>query len=537
MSASQTNYLETNDKSYSHLKNRHIIQTGSANSSGNFTFSPEEANWLIIDDGTYDIINLVQPNSSLQVEYNEIIIAPDRNTIVTLRNLGNMQFIDGAVLVTLDGGKYEVAILRWNKSISKYEQKVQTLGTYADTYANIVTLITQKRIMKDREYFIMDRGDKGIQLAGVPTTDPNANTLSRYGTRIMQVPLTYAIGTFGGLNWKGVWQTLNTYVTGDLAIWGGLVWRNNAGVTGSPINDFQLDSNWTVQLKSANNSTSFYDEQEFKISYALKSDWIEKQWDNKGNVMGIDAQEQGLHYHFLVNPVDATDWNIETSNVVFANNSAIGIWNNFVQTYYYSTSSLYLGAIENNHIPGIITGNITAGYYGASMTGNTNNGSIMYNTTASIYDNSNNGTIEYNDVVIAIYDNSNDGRIGFNDKSISFIYLNSNGGSIDSNHCGDILQNSNNNNIIGNNCGSISQNSNNGNIDFNLSNVFYISSNQNNGNITSINVIGYVLRNQNNGDINSATSVVNVNIFNNINNGVIGPGVYIVDITDPVVNK
>ncbi len=118
----QANWLERNTARPDFIKNLYVLQSGSANGSGNFTFNPVEANWLTITSGVNNIINLVQPSPSVQLEYNTIVIAPDLFTTVIATNGGNIKLLGGATSISLNGSQREWISVRWDPASSKYIQ-------------------------------------------------------------------------------------------------------------------------------------------------------------------------------------------------------------------------------------------------------------------------------------------------------------------------------------------------------------------------------------------------------------------------------
>jgi hypothetical protein len=309
----------------------------------------------------------------------------------------------------------------------------------------------------------------------------NGNSISPNGKRLMYCPAQYGTLTDDFDNvWKGVFNPNNEYSPNDLVIWGGKVWSNDAGVTGTASDDLTLSADWNVISKDTF-SNHEYVELSFGCSFDVANDWVSKQWDDKGNVHGISFAEQMATYNFPQNPVDFNDWNLSSANGVFYHdNNNIACWNNTC-TYYKKGQS----GIHGNTNKGVITGNVCCSIYD-----NSNAGSISYNVlpfTGIINSNSNNGQINYNSNTGSIYSNSNIGNIN-NNSNTGSIYSNSNTGSINSNsNTGTIYKNSNNGRIYSNsNNGDINNNSNNGSIDSNLSgsDPCNINSNINNGYIS-----------------------------------------------------
>ncbi len=341
-----------------------------------------------------------------------------------------MQFIDNAELVTLDGAKNEVAILRWDSVLSKYVQKVQTLDIYSGQRLNIIALGTKSRIMKGREYEITDAsGLISVILTGISSTE-----LSKTGRLIQYCPATYATKTDVLLNvWLGIWQSTLTPSGGDYCIWGGKVWKNASGMVGSVVDAITLSADWNLVIPDATSElVGLYIRMSFDCVYNIKADWVEKQYDNQGNVMGVSHDAQANLYHFAFNPATITDWNMGTNFTIFKNNDAIGIFNTIPSSYYYSSSYIINGFITDNKTSGIIQenfgniinnkckGNISGvvTLYGNindnicdsiidnqtsnSLSGNIINGSILRNTSAQINGNTGSGSITDNTATTSI---------------------------------------------------------------------------------------------------------------------------------------
>lgn len=457
------------------------------------------------------------------------------------------------------------------------------------TYAEADALRTAETVVPGTIYKITDRGDRGIFLTGLDT-----NSYSIEGSRIMLVPdeRTYNSENFNDKNYLGVWHSgLSIGFIDDRVIWGGLVWRNLNGNLGAAIDDVTLDSEWEVIPKD---SFLFeeYVEKEFFILFDFDNDWINKQWDGKGNVFGTDYQTgQSLGY----NCVDISDWN---SPFIFQN-ECLGVYNN-TSTVYSNTIrySIYrnsfmgdvsfnvnIGDIFNNSGPeGGITGNSNTGFIsnnilnGCTILNNSNSGDINSNSVSGyIEQNTNIGSIQSNVVNGSISKNSNHGHIASN--TCISITRNFNSGDIESNSNSGVIDSNANLSDLGSSGGYISNNSNNGNISFNintgpiylnsclsiygnsnkggiydnsisqniynnsntgvissnLSNVTQIYNNSNTGEITFNEQVGVIRDNMNNGAITGNTGTAH--IYLNVNNGAIGPAVRVGNITDVVVNK
>lgn len=402
------------------------------------------------------------------------------------------------------------------------------------TYSQISTLIATSGLFPNVMYKITDRGDNGLFFNAISTTQ-----LSKIGTRLMLVPTFYGIGANSGNTWIGVWSSTKTVTVGQLTIWGGLVWRNLTGTIGSIVDNIHLDTtNWIV-IPKAGFTHSEYIQLEFNILYDIINDWVEKQWDDKGNMLGY-----GTHSTTAVpntpsgtNPIDISDWNFATSTYAFNENIGYGIFNNN-SLGPISNNIFKVGYIYNNDtISGIYNNIIFNGIFSNKPT-----------TLSSIYGN----------IGLVISTNTNGGSI-YNNTTNAGITGNTNTGKISLNICNGIVTNSNTGIIEGNLvpgevdgtfvAGMILNNSNTGNIDYNIIlsgliegnyNLGAISANETQG-INFNGIHGFINGNKNNGFISHCISTVAVNILNNINNGNIGQPstdfTYSANVTDTIVNK
>lgn len=444
-------------------------------------------------------------------------------------------------------------------------------GSYLEvTYAQAGTLVAGDGLVPGTLYKITDRGDAGIFLTAL-----SVNQFSETGIRIMLVPKTYQTAIVDGNTWLGIWQPSLTPSIGDLVIWGAHVWENVSGNVGANANEVTLDAEWLLVDKEAY-SNDEYIEMIFNVSYDFSNDWISKQWDGKGNKVGVPFEYTSNFNDYGYNFCDITDWNYATSGVPFVDNEAVVIFNNIIEesfagnkSYGYEISGNTARAMYNNICVGGIIANVVDGriydnivysfeenviggsmidnFTGNTIGQNTVTGSISFNTTMSsiTYNTCNNviyntciGSIGSNIVSGNISYNSNAGPISSND--CEEIYYNSNSGSISSNsNTGKISYNSNNGPInVNSNQGDIYLNSNNGSVADN-SNSGDILNNSNNGNIETNSHNGNIIYNSNNGYIANCVGAGGFGVFNNINNGYINnpAGLAAADVTDAIVNK
>jgi hypothetical protein len=299
------------------------------------------------------------------------------------------------------------------------------------TKIQLDALIASASLEEGLQYNITDRG---IRLTAVSSTEFDPN-----GLRKMLCPANYKIGvdTYGN-NWIGVWNTNRTPSINDLTIWGGLVWKNLTGDVGAYVDDYGLDLiNWVV-IPKASFTNHEYISLIFNVNYDVENDWINKQWDKKGNIFGVD-KTTFESYGYLVNLCDLSDWNMDDSELPFSNNNCMGVWNNSNTGGIYE-NHLQGGYISLNSNVGDIAWNILLD----RIELNSNNGGITVNVVTGIFENSNNGEIYGNRCKESINSNSNNGRISDN---INLGYINNNS-SLPATQC-NIFRNNNNGNITG----------------------------------------------------------------------------------------
>lgn len=364
-------------------------------------------------------------------------------------------------------------------------------GSVEITHPDLLTNINNCTLIPGQVYYVINRPSGNVYVQAI-----NNCTLAPNGFRGQLCPANYKIELDAyGNNWKGVWrlELLDTELEpGDLVVYGARVWRSLTGIRSAKTNDFQLNStNWQM-IDPATYTNHEYTELFFQINYDVANDWVSKQIDANGNVIGMDYATAVTKGKTARNPVDYTDWNMKHA-YPFYNNQVEQVLNNHVPSGIYGNLN---GPIMTNRTGGAIFDNITE--YGVKNNKCLNQ--IQFNIALSIESNSNQGAILGNHVVQnSINMNSNTGGITNNRAA----WINSNGVNVT-----DIRYNNITGNIVSNtNNGAIEYNNNNGDISFN-SNVGYIKNNSNNGHVNS-NSSGAtacnIFNNNNNGNVNSAT--------------------------------
>lgn len=366
------------------------------------------------------------------------------------------------------------------------------------TKAEADSIVEANGVIPGATYKITDRGDRGIILNGIDSTN-----FSPTGTRIMLCPKTYKTEALDGNNWLGVWNEDLTPSTGDLAIWGAHVWRNLNANVGAEDSSYELNEEWELVEKSTFENSE-YVVMVFGVSYSLTNDVIGLQWDGMGNIFG---------YGNFGDPddpiVNHCDWNIGTKMVDnFYNNVCRGVLNNICSNIRenrliggYLIYSNRVNAINENFNNGDIGDN----KFNGSIQNNRNENDIHGNELIG------SASISWNSCLGSIEENTNSGDISAN-SNLGSISSNSNLGSI-----------ANNNNLDG-----ISQNSNGGDIILN----------SNGGGIYDNSHDGVIEQNNNNGNIMNCVGSSGYGVHHNVNNGDIdNPDLSSADVTDTIVNK
>lgn len=265
-----------------------------------------------------------------------------------------------------------------------------SLFYYELTRAECDLLVAADGLIPGATYKITDRGDAGIIL-----TADSVSTFFSEGTRIMLVPEeigyeTNSTVTYNSLPYfsRGIWNpwyNLNIgYIFDDLVIFNGHYWINtlptevsiNTSVP-SDLSGWQtnLGSDWTRIEKDDPLASQLYVEKQFRIVYEYANDWIAKQWDDHGNVVGISARTHSGIVNvaplWTANPVDYTDWSLAdylSGGLDVAkfemNDCPFGIYNNYPNQLVDTTQL----AIRGNKIGGIINN------YGSTVIIDSNHG-------------------------------------------------------------------------------------------------------------------------------------------------------------------
>ncbi len=215
----------------------------------------------------------------------------------------------------------------------------------------------------------------------------------------------------------------------DVAIWVGKVLFNVSGHCGSFPTDLSLSSDWQ-EVSSTNNE--YYTSKSFVVLYDFINDWVLKQYDDRGNEMGL-AYDPSLAF----NPVDISDWGDQR----IRQNKCSGIYNNSGQANIFLNNMV--GSISSNSTTVEISVNTCDSIVSnlcKVITRNRNSGSIYSNGCMNIVGNSNNGDIGVCSNSGDISDNSCNGKIFGIGNSVVNIFNNDNNGHILITISGDISE-------------------------------------------------------------------------------------------------
>lgn len=108
----------------------------------------------------------------------------------------------------------------------------------------------------------------------------------------------------------GIWASGNSYSAGDKAIWGGMCWENNNGLTGSAVDDFTLNSDWTVIPYDEVNYRVVYN----PIVYDSENDLIVERSECQSGNKVITSQfinEYFVDFRNWGNPIKSFQWGNE----------------------------------------------------------------------------------------------------------------------------------------------------------------------------------------------------------------------------------
>lgn len=204
-----------------------------------------------------------------------------------------------------------------------------TINTTNITWQEGIDLMDNSLVIPNMLYFITDRG---WYLQGI---DSDNFTIEGYKIDRVVKEEYYTPTPMAGI--KGVWNlSVAPFVAGNIVVYGGKVWVNNAGVTGTSIDLFTLSNNWTVS-----NLDIYYENKLLKISVDYRDNWVFKQEDDKNNIISIPKVIYGS---FGLNRV-WSDWNMPN----FYNNSTSLVLNNAPNKSLTIHNNIGSGKITDNY--------------------------------------------------------------------------------------------------------------------------------------------------------------------------------------------
>ena len=253
-------------------------------------------------------------------------------------------------------------------------------------------------------YKLTDHGnDNGLIIQAA-----TGSSLFPDGIRLGLVPKHYLAGVYDTNTWIGVWRASigdAGVAVGNYAVYCGRVWRNLTGNIGTD-SFWDLDAtNWVLEPVA---SGDFYADKVFGVTYDMATDYISKQWDDKGNEFGEATEPTD---GFLV---EYNDWNYEINT--YTNNKLSRCYNNRLEGALAFENSKGSGSVYNNEFLFVESGvafrnnKIDGSIYGCSFTDIdiTQNVLSIYGSIINSVNTANGATI-YKNEINATVSNSNDG--------------------------------------------------------------------------------------------------------------------------------
>lgn len=149
----------------------------------------------------------------------------------------------------------------------------------------------------------------------------------------------------------GIFSTSSTYIINDKVIWGGYVWENITGTTGTATDIYTLDvTNWTLIP---------FDEIYYIISYdKIKYDWENNKivYRNEKNTNVVSTSKSNIDTFFVINPIYNPIKSFQWGNIYDVNvNKGIGS-QNIINSY--NENINFRGSFQTN----ITMNNLSAQY-------------------------------------------------------------------------------------------------------------------------------------------------------------------------------
>jgi len=246
-----------------------------------------------------------------------------------------------------------------NYSLGSWSDVIYLGGSsfnYMATWAELTTMASGGKLTPGVLYRLTDHGnDNGIILEAATST-----TFYSEAIRIGIVPQHYTAGVYDGATWLGVWRPTLSPNAGEKVVFMGRVWNKLTGTDGNAgtIDDsdpWRLDSVHWGYSEPIQMEDNDYKSEVFGCIYDFATDYISKQWDDKGNIFGE-----------YINPTDGflveyNDWNFAADGATFSGNKTRRCYNNFCDADYLPIikDNTGQGDIKNNiAFPYIIVGNI-----------------------------------------------------------------------------------------------------------------------------------------------------------------------------------
>lgn len=250
-----------------------------------------------------------------------------------------------------------------------------TNANYSFAKADLVTFAGNNKLTPGALYRLTDHGnDYGIVLQAA-----SSFAFMPDGFRVGKVPKYHVAGTYDSVVHIGVWRIgigNGGVAAGNKTYFMGRTWTNLTGNIGTVdgSDEWSLDAtNWELSTTSTD-----YIAQIFGCTYDLANDYISKQWDSMGNILGEVAASDG----FLV---EYNDWSFVLNSVGvlsggnFNHNELARCHNNKIDTIGYIYHNKGGGQVYSNDINGGAYAGILGMYidYAAYVRSNTFTNSML----------------------------------------------------------------------------------------------------------------------------------------------------------------
>lgn len=247
-------------------------------------------------------------SQTIEFSYQNTIMGPSVSSFVKQNSL-TASYLDtgtsggptaGYLLSVNNDGTF-----KWVDSISATGSGTQSIFESL-TKSQADNLISSNSLEPGKIYEITDADPLLYGGTRILLTAVSVNAFSIDGSGIFYIPNIVPYNT-------SIWNPSSSYFPGTNVIWGGSVWSNINGFTGSYIDEFNLDPiEWTQQTIGDPN---FYNEVIHQIKYDYVNDRILYRRDRFDNIVSVDS-ETITYFEGLsggANPIKGFQWTNDTN--------------------------------------------------------------------------------------------------------------------------------------------------------------------------------------------------------------------------------